>query len=29
MWFKQGLTDELWRNMRSRDSDNNDWKKNC
>ena len=29
MWFKQRLTDELWRNMLSRDSDNNDWKKNC
>ena len=27
-WFKQGRTDEWWKNMLSGDSDENDWKKN-
>ena len=26
--FKQGRTDEWWKNMLSGDSDENDWKKN-
>ena len=27
-WFKQGRTNEWWRDMVSGDSDDNDWKKN-